>query len=423
MADTITEFYNADIPLTDFADDAKVTLITTTATETAVVKDITLIPPSNLTNKAITLDVNDTDIASLTGNATGPELIGVNSTLKAGVPNLEYEDVTFYAFTGSGGDLLKYSAPTFASATLTPTKSTIAISGSQTVDSRFTAVVDDTETYLTIGHWDTNSNNDVKKYLISDGSLIKNGSNTSYGAQPAYGGDNYMYWCYSSSIYRMRTDDASGQAHWVPSLTGYPSTSHPFFGTNSQVSPNGERCFVNANTYSGTMRKTIVDATTGAKRVNGLNLGSCNSGFWSGFSSGGASLHPFYSVANASWMVAACNESGLVSIAMLTDTSGYPVATATAALPRQSGAVQLTIQDDKIFVLDETTGSLLEYNLDLELVNTIISPTSDLVSLTNNQRPFIKLSTPTSGEIAGRDYSGSGSYRLRVTGIKTTEVS
>lgn len=421
MPDIITEFFNDDIPITDLGNGGKVTLLTTSASETAVIKDIALIPAAGLAGLSLDLEVNGTQIAVLTGSASGPELIGVSSELTIGAGNILHSDVEVTTYTGSGGTIYKFEIPTLGAASLPETENTISVPGSQSYSNRLTAVIDETETYLTLGYWDSNSTNDVKKYRLSDGVEIQDGINTSYGAQPAYGGDNYMYWCYNSTVYRMRTDDASGYESFVTSLSSAPNTTYPVFGTNSQPAPNNERCFISANTYNGGINMTIVDATTGSKIINGLSLGTCNSGFWTG-AGGGQSVEPFYSVARESWMVAWCDASGNVSIGELTGSSGEPVFIAKAALPNSSAAVQLCVQDDRIFVLDKNNGSILEYNLELDLVSTLVSGNSGLINSAGYQRPVVKLSQPSAAEIASRDYGDTGSFRMRITGIKTTGI-
>lgn len=421
MADTITEFYNADVPLTDFADDAKVTLITTTATETAVVKDITLIPSSNLTDQAVTLDVNDTDIASLTDNATGTELIGVSSTLKAGIPNLEYTDFGLGIFTGNNGDYRSINDEYLGEFSEDSYVETL-IAGTQAISTVYEAYLDDSGTYLTIGTWDLNSSTSIKKYLVSTGATLVTGTATNYSCKPTLSDDNYAYWAYSNTVRRMKMDDTSGDvANWSTALSGYPSSTYPMFGSNTQVSPNGERCYIMKPAESSTAYARIVDQDTGANIISSINLGGGNSGFFSG-SGAGPNVQPFYSVARAKWMILLCCANTTVRIAELPLGGGSPTILASASIDEGTATTnQMSIIDDKIFHYNSTDGIVTEYDFDLNVVGQVFGPDARFAGY--DQYARIQSKTPTSGEIAGRDYSGLGSYRVRVTGIKTTEVS
>lgn len=422
MTDTITEFYNAEIDITDLANNTTVNLLTTSATETAVVTDINLVPSSNMANFPFNLFINDIPVASLTGSATGPELLGVSSTMQAQVDDINYKDIKLSIFTGSGGEARNYELHTLAGNSSEGSIINVTdIPGSQTSRDNFTAVLDDTGTYLTIGDWDGNSTNDVIKYLVATGAEIQNGASTSYGAQPAYGGDNYMYWFYSSNLYRMRTDDASGGVQWQTSFSGSPSTSYPHFGTNPQPSPTGERVIICNSTYTSAVYATWLDSDTGVKRVSNVVQGTGNSGFFN-MSSQASQLIPFYSVTNSAWMLLVSVGSA-VRIGYMSETGHTMVEIASAVFPTQSGSAQINVYDDVIYCLDETTGSLLQYDLNLNFIATLIDSNEDLKSLSGSQRPIAQLSTPSTADIAARDYTGSGSYRVRVSGVKSTEVT
>lgn len=79
MADQVKELYKGEILFGNYTSGTQ-TLYTTDSTKTAVIKDVEIGSTGYTT--APTLQVSDFNVANLSSNATGSEIVGINSTVK-----------------------------------------------------------------------------------------------------------------------------------------------------------------------------------------------------------------------------------------------------------------------------------------------------------------------------------------------------
>jgi hypothetical protein len=79
MADIVKELYKGEVLFGNYVD-GKQTLYSTDGTKTAVIKDVEIISSGYTT--APTLEVSDFTVATLSGNATGSEILGTNNSIK-----------------------------------------------------------------------------------------------------------------------------------------------------------------------------------------------------------------------------------------------------------------------------------------------------------------------------------------------------
>lgn len=97
MADTTVEIYNNTIPWAGYTNNAQ-TLITTDASTRYVIKDVEI--DSNGYNSTLTpsLKINNTKVATLSGNLSGSEIMDINSTLSISLPDTSS---TYFTLNGT----------------------------------------------------------------------------------------------------------------------------------------------------------------------------------------------------------------------------------------------------------------------------------------------------------------------------------
>lgn len=363
----------------------------------------------------IDLNISGTKVGSFSSNAGGSLIVDENESVSV---SLEGESLDFsFKFLSSLNEITILEDEKVVGVTTNEAMQLLPMPSNITVGTKFTVVIDDSNTYITVGYWDTNSSNDVLKYEIATGNVIQNGANSSYGAQPIYGGDNYMYWMYSNNLYRMRTDDASAEeVNWVTSLSGYPNTTYPLFGTNGQEAPNNERCLIMCNSTTANVYAHILNATTGAKIVDSRTLGAKNSGFWLNFYAGGPVIHPHYSVAESKWKLIGCSDNGYLRVADLPGVSGSIAS--YDELQVDTSTPQVSVLGEYIYRYVQATGEIIKYDFKLNELGVFYKDDliKDIYGGQNGQIPIMQISTPTQVEIDARDYSNIGA-QIRLSGL------
>jgi len=97
MADTLAEIYRNTLTSSDFDSNGEATIVTTNSSTSHVIKNIQAVDTDATIKLAATLEVNDFDVVSLTGNSSGSEIIAPSSTVKvktSALP-LDFTDLEF----------------------------------------------------------------------------------------------------------------------------------------------------------------------------------------------------------------------------------------------------------------------------------------------------------------------------------------
>jgi hypothetical protein len=98
MADSLAEIYNNTLTEADFSN-GEATIVTTNGATSHIIKSVQVIEGNADIPLAGTLTVNGFDVAALTGNSSGIEIVAPNSTVKVKVASdrfpLIYSDATF----------------------------------------------------------------------------------------------------------------------------------------------------------------------------------------------------------------------------------------------------------------------------------------------------------------------------------------
>ena len=102
MADSLKEIYNATITLSNVASTGALTVATTDASTQYVIKDVQ-VTGTLVGSTSPVLTVNDMPVANAQTNASGSEIVDINSTIKyrafSSTPSIQYKN--FKGFTGT----------------------------------------------------------------------------------------------------------------------------------------------------------------------------------------------------------------------------------------------------------------------------------------------------------------------------------
>ena len=417
MPDTLHEVYNDTVSLKDLANGNSVDVITAEANVTYIIEDLSLNYAGDTFD--IELSINNHKVGIFNDNASGSEIVGVNSVVSLSNP-AAFTDIHYQFLmdaTTTSGNVGNLTAPTLTGySAATETGVEFSLNGSVTDNIYLMVVMDDAQQYITCSHWDGNNTHDITKYNATTGAQVQGPGLASYTGLAVYGGDDYIYWMYSDTLRRMRIDDSNGQETFASGIAGYGSSTYPMFGTNTQTSPDGQRVTINAP-HSGNQNvyANYLDDTTGAVN-SAVNIGNSGNGFWTSWT-GGSYAIPFYSEKKSSWMVIFISSIS-IRIAIL------PTVNATASKIAETtdfgGLAQVSVVDGRIFVSDKTTGDMTELDLDLSVVGKVVEGDASIKRLYRHQRPILKLASPTQVQLDARSYN-IPSVSVRITGVKSEE--
>ncbi len=428
MADTLAEIHKATLQSSDFNSSGETTLFTTNSSTKHVIKSIHVKEGDTNFTVAPTLNVSDHDVVTLTGNATGQEIVGPSTAVKLKTTTfpLRYEDHEFLHQQGSS----EYNSIAFPKVNDVEGKTaTLNTNNNSIGHSNFTSNYNQRAIYTELGPNNytmfiyTNLNNQTALQIRqTDGTLVSNYT------------DGYHPWWYDDKQYAYRYHGSTSYVQRLDTYTG---------------------------TLEGTWKQKSIGNNTSYARMMGVNDAQGNTKyllFWPSHNNYGMHVYDFandnfvtWTSSNASQVLA----SSSVAMDLLMKSDGsmlfllqnstsvireYPFDPFTSSNPsyqnvNTSNGVQLfPDQAQKKQVLgsrlyyfsDSATGTpngRLEYiDFDLSGDARFVDTGQTFQTNLGNYGYSVNLNktTPTSTEISNRTYNISPSFQIRMTGITST---
>lgn len=427
MVDTVEEIAKVAVVTDDLMFGTEVTLFTTGADERAVIKDIQLdglFVPMRLT-------VNDFPITTLSGNMSGSEIIGPNSTIKiAAIPTWTGKDATFQWLQESNDLAIFRKVQTFGEAgvgaSVVSADITADASGATGSDQYQATYLDPTGTFYTHATWDGNISSQVRKMEVGVG-LSQTGTVASYSVLAGFSDDGYVYWNQGGNLRRMTTNTDAAEEVIPTAMTGYPSAAYPSFGTNWQTSPDGKRCFIwTDHQSSGIIRVRFVNQSD-MSFIEEYQIGSTSSNTL--MNRAPQMVQPFYDTEDAQWKITVRGNGTSYhngTLAIPANGGGNPPFLADTSADTSgyypNAKTPITVWNNRIYWLDELTGQIRSFNSVWEDMRDELSDPT-LVASAGEYYPrqvFVTTSVPDNPTLLARDYVPEFvDGTIRITGVKS----
>jgi hypothetical protein len=232
MADTLAEIHNATLQSSDFNSSGEATLFTTNSNTKHVIKDIQI--KEGDTNFAVApeLNISGMDVATLTANASGSEIVGSSTAVKLTTTTfpLRYVDEGFVHQQGSS----EYNDISFPTVNGVQGKTSTLNTDSNSIGhSQFTTNYDQRAIYTELGSNNytmmivTNGNNQtILQLRQSNGNLL---SNLNEGYHPWWYDDTQYAYSYKGStgyIQRFDTYTNTLNTTWKEHVTNISNSSY-----------------------------------------------------------------------------------------------------------------------------------------------------------------------------------------------------
>ncbi len=429
MADTLAEIHNATLQSSDFNSSGEATLFTTNSSTKHVIKDIQI--KEGDTGFVVTpkLNISGMDVATLTGNATGSEIVGPSTAVKLTTTTfpLVYEDQQFVHQQGSG----VFNAITFPKVNGIEGKTTTLNTDDNAIGhTQFTTNYDQRAIYTELGSNNytmfivTNGNNQtVLQLRQSDGTLLRNLN------------EGYHPWWYDDTQYAYSYKGSTGYIQRLDTYTNTLDTSWKQHVTNLSNSSYARMLGVN-------------DANGNTKYLV----------YWPQYNSGYMYYYDFDNDIVGTWVAnnvanVLGNSTRENNLLMKSDGSmiflypqgndtlrQYPFDPTTSDTPsyvnvNRSNSAQLfptqnqgkQVVGSRLYYFSDsgsgTPNGRLEYiDFDLSGDSRFVDTGQTFQTNLGNYGYSVNLNktTPTSTEISNRTYSISPSFKIRMTGVTST---
>lgn len=421
MADTLEKIYEGSLQESDFNSSGVATIITTNTSTRHVIKDVKVKQGDADINIGGTLSVNDFDIADLSGNSTGSQIIGTSSTVKVTTSEfpLTYEDV-----------VLQYqpATTTIEKLALPFVNNVSGKASNETTNASYAGwsniSLDDArrEYWTGIGasnyglYFFTDYNATNTAGIVNSSGTLVTSLNATY--QPIwFDGTQYAYRSANSYLYRADISAGQGFNTYIPATQNVGNTTYP-------------KCFGYEDKY---VIAWNAQATNGGVQIYDLQNQTSRYLLSSGYSASGAfgsSVYPFYLVRVADddyKMVRVASTSGWnywdfdPAIDTFTGNS-IPSTSIDLGVGKYMNSYQAAAQaiGSRIYYLN-TNLNISYYDFATKENGTITTS----IAGTYGSMPYgadlwgTKI-TPTSSTVSGRTYNISPSLDIQITGVTST---
>lgn len=214
MADTLAEIHNATLQSSDFNSSGEATLFTTNSSTKHVIKAVQIEEGDSNFLVAPKLNISGMDVATLTGSATGSEIVGPSTAVKLTTSTfpLRYEDYQF-VHQRDGNSLNAITFPRVNN--IEGKTATLNVNNHPIGHSNFTSTYQARGIYTELGpnnytmYISNNGNNQTNLQIRqSDGTLVANYT------------DGYHPWWYDDTQYAYRYSGATGYLQRLDVYTG-----------------------------------------------------------------------------------------------------------------------------------------------------------------------------------------------------------
>ena len=428
MADTLAEIHNATLQSSDFNSSGEATLFTTDSSTKHVIKAVHVKEGDTNFTVAPKLNISGMDVATLTGNASGSEIVGPSTAVKLTTSTfpLRYEDYEF-VHQRDANSLNAISFPRVnnvegKTATLNSNNSPIG-------HSNFTSTYNQRAIYTELGpnnytmYISSNGNNQTNLQLRqSDGILVTNLN------------DGYHPWWYDDTQYAYRYHGSSGYLQRLDVYTGTLNTTWKEHTTN--ISNSSYARMMGVNDAQGNPKYLAFWPTYNQGSMYYYDFDNDLVGTWvnnnvNNVVSDYSRTMRLLMKSNGDMLFLYMDSNSVIRqypfIPTSTDTPTYVnVERSNSAQTFVSHAQGMAVVGSRLYYYSDsasgTPSGRLEY-IDFDLSgDSRFVDTGQTFGTSGGYGYSVNLNktTPTSTEISNRTYNISPSFQVRMTGITST---